>query len=75
MGGLNMGNQGRGVNALMGHLEARSWVVNMARSDGDLRCCGRREEGPDMCCPHISDRGSEEAQQRNTQAQKESAFW
>jgi hypothetical protein len=54
-----VGIQGGGVNALMGHLEAQSWVADMARSDGDLRRarrCGRGEEGLDMWGPHVSER-------------------
>jgi hypothetical protein len=34
--GFKGGNQGGGVNVLMGHLEARSWTVDVVRSSGDL---------------------------------------
>jgi hypothetical protein len=39
------GNQGGGVIALTGHLEARSWTAGVARSGWDLRRRGRASAG------------------------------
>jgi hypothetical protein len=36
MRGLNQGNQGWGVNVLMGHLENQSWVADMTGSGRDM---------------------------------------
>jgi hypothetical protein len=39
--GIKRGNQGGGVNTLMGHLEASSGEVGMAGSGENQRRCGR----------------------------------
>jgi hypothetical protein len=78
--GFKGGNQGGGVNALMGHLEARSWTVDVVRSNGHLWRCNRAwwhgwgEEGADTWGPHVSDRGEKRRRGWNSQSKGENTL-